>query len=353
MSARRVAVTGIGLVTPFGPDRETSWAAIREGRSATRRLTAADGPEWSEFSRGRYGAIGAPLSRCLTDAGPAAGLPPASADPVTMLALNAAREAVRDARLDFEAIDRDRVGCVIGTSKGGLRSFQRGMRNAECGMRSHRSTPSPAIPHSALRTPHFQLPASPTSESEFLADWWLQFFPNTPALAVARSLGARGPALCPVAACATGLLSLARGAELVRDGRCDVVLAGSSDASLLPIVLSSFRRLGVLAKRCEDPATACRPFDRRRNGFVIGEGAAVMVMEPLKVARARGAALYAEWLAAGTAADAVGLTELDPRAEGLTWLIGDVLRRAHVAAAEIDYVNLHGTATLPNDRCET
>jgi len=146
---------------------------------------------------------------------------------------------------------------------------------------------------------------------------------------------------------------LNRGFELVRDGHCDVVLAGSSDASLCTSVLASFHRLGVLARGFDDPATACRPFDRHRSGFVVGEGAAMLVLERLDRAVARGAPIYAEWIASGYAADVSGVTQLEEKPLGLIRLIHDVLRRAGLTASEIDYVNLHGTATQQNDLCET
>jgi len=180
-----------------------------------------------------------------------------------------------------------------------------------------------------------------------------QIFPHTAAQAVSRELGIAGPSLCPVAACATGLVSLQRGYELIRDGLCDVVFAGSSDASFLPIVNASFRRMGVLAKRVGNPATACRPFDRDRSGFVIGEGAAVMVLERLDHATARRARSYGEWLGGATASDAATLTGLDDDGQTLARLISDVLRRSDVSPADVDYINFHGTGTRQNDPYET
>lgn len=179
------------------------------------------------------------------------------------------------------------------------------------------------------------------------------FWPNTPASLVAERWKIRGPVLCPVAACATGLMSLWRGAELIREGVCDVVLAGSTDASLQPSVLGAFSRMGVLAKETGDPREACRPFDLHRTGFAVGEGAAVLVMERADVAQARGVTPYAEWLGGGCVSDPSGITHLDEEATGLIWLIRDVLKRSGVAPDEIDYINLHGTGTWGNDRTET
>lgn len=291
---RQVVVTGIGLVTPFGAGREISWSAIRTGRSAVDWFKSAEfgGPRWAGASA------------------PAALL--ASAEPVVTMALNAAREALADTGLSDIS---EYGGCVIGTSKLGLRSFARAVGQDK------------GLSH--------------------------EFWPNTAARAVASEWNLRGPALCPVAACATGLVSLIRGADLIRSGECDVVLAGSSDASLVPIVLGSFQRLGVMARGFEDPATACRPFDAERSGFVVGEGAAVLVLEDREHAVSRGANILAEFVAAGMASDPSGMTQIDPDGTSLSWLIRDVLHRAKISPDEIDAINLHGTATRANDIAET
>lgn len=306
----RVVVTGIGLVTPFGADRETSWQGLLSGQSATR---------WIDDGNHRW--VGAPVVAEVS-----ASEEPL--DPVVKLALDASREAIADAGLVLDSEDRTRIGCVIGTSKGGLASFARAYR-------------------SLSRSP------TTTNLSEFPAQAWQQFLPNASAACVSHAFDLRGPALCIVAACATGLANLVRGAELIRDGHCDVVLAGSSDASLQPAVQASFRRLGVLARGFDDPAHACRPFDQQRSGFVVGEGAGVLVMERADRAAERGAAAYAEWVTGGSAADISGMTRLEEDATGLSTLIRSVLRRAGLTSSEIDYANLHGTATKSNDVCET
>lgn len=302
-SRRRVVVTGVGIVSPFGVGREISWSAIRAGRSAVRWLDSDVLEDCSPLDV-RWAGASAPSEfhgpRC---------------EPVVEMALAAAREAVRHAGLSDPSA---RGGCVIGTSKLGLRSFARAMRAQQTGI--------------------------PASES---------FFPNDAARAVAAEWNLQGAALCPVAACATGLVSLIRGADLIRSGECEVVFAGSSDASLVPIVLGSFQRLGVMARGFNDAATACRPFDAERTGFVIGEGAAVLALEDAAHALARGATPLAEFVAGGLASDPTGLTQLDPDGTSLAWLIRDVLRRAHVSADEVDAINLHGTGTPANDATET
>jgi 3-oxoacyl-(acyl-carrier-protein) synthase len=244
-------------------------------------------------------------------------------DPVVRLALQAAEEAVADARLSPTAFDRNRSGCTVSTSKGGI-----------------------------ARIAQLAAAQLAADSGEAIVEW-MSLQPNAACAALLERFDLRGPAVAPVAACATGLASVNRAAELIQSGVCDLVLAGSADASLTPAVVGSFRRMGVLARRFEDPSGACRPFDRRRDGFVIGEGAAVFVLEGLAHAQSRGARPYAEWVASGMSSDAAGLTRLDASAVGLTRLIHDVLRRAELASCEIDYANLHGTATIQNDALET
>ena len=319
LSSRQVVVTGVGLVTPFGAGREISWSAICRGQSAVRWLAADDlsgtlpsGAQW----------VGASAPReCLS----------AANEPVVAMAQCAAREAMTHAGLSELS---QWNGCVIGTSKLGLRSFSRFVEQVS-------NLPGPCTIDE--RHPDWQVANLPHE----------MLWPNAAARAVANEWNICGPVLCPVAACATGLVSLIRGADLIRSGECDVVLAGSSDASLVPIVLGSFQRLGVMARGFEEASSACRPFDAERSGFVIGEGAAVLVLEDRDHAVARGATPIAEFVAGGMASDPSGLTQIDPHGTSLAWLIRDVLRRANVSPTDIDAINLHGTATRTNDVAET
>ncbi len=319
----RVVITGIGLVTGLGPDRESTWKALLAGKGAMRRLDPAELAE-------RAGLSERLLKPSQFLGAPALGLAGVShenvfcREPNIELAMRAAKEAVKEARIDWDAVEAFRRGCVIGTSKGGMQSFSR-MAFAESS--GHEENLAPEI--------------------------WPMVWPNTPASLVAEKWHIQGPVLCPVAACATGLMSLCRGAELIREGTCDLVLAGSTDASLQPAVLGAFSRMGVLARTEDDPSTACRPFDLSRNGFVVGEGAAVVVMERHDLAKTRGVVPYAEWLAGGCVSDPTGIAHLDPEGTSLIWLIQDVLRRSETQLGEIDYINMHGTGTWDNDRVET
>ena len=177
--------------------------------------------------------------------------------------------------------------------------------------------------------------------------------PNRAAVRVADAFELAGPCLSPVAACATGLASLSRGAQLITDGHADIVFAGSSEASTISSwVRHTFNRLGVLAKNFTDPTKAVRPFADDRDGFLVGEGAAVMVLEKRAAAEARGARIHATWLGSSCGADPTGLTQIDESGETLAEVIRRCLIASNLEPSDIDLLNLHGTATIPNDRCE-
>ncbi|MCA9118287.1 MAG: hypothetical protein KDA79_24615, partial [Planctomycetaceae bacterium] len=228
-------------------------------------------------------------------------------------------------------IRSERIACIIGTSKGGLTSFAR-----------------------ACATGPLREQGGPTDSSTdpAAAAWW-SFLPNAAAATVATRFGLEGPSLCPVAACATGLVSLIRGFSLIQSGEADVAVCGSADASVQLPVLASFRRLGVLARGFEDPATACRPFDESRNGFAVGEGAGILVLESESHARARGAAISGRMLAGLGGADLSGITSVETEPAGLIHLLNAVCHAGGIAPARLGTISLHGTATLANDLAES
>ncbi|HID23626.1 MAG TPA: beta-ketoacyl-[acyl-carrier-protein] synthase family protein, partial [Planctomycetaceae bacterium] len=239
-----------------------------------------------------------------------------------------AAEALADAGLQTPPARPDRVGCVLGTGKGGLQSFTRLWHD----LRNERG-----LGETTTRDP----------------TEWFYCWPNAAAAVVSHVFGLRAVAVCPVAACATGLASVAYAADLIREGRCDVVLAGSADASLHPSLLAAYRRLGVLARAFEEPSRAVRPFDRNRNGFLVGEGAGMLVLERWEHAQQRGATPYAEWVGWAGATDVHGLIALDANGTALAQLLQRLLEQTQLSWDEVDYINLHGTATRLNDLCET
>ncbi|MEZ6064871.1 MAG: beta-ketoacyl-[acyl-carrier-protein] synthase family protein [Planctomycetaceae bacterium] len=321
--ATRIAVTGFGAVTPHGGSAFASWNGVRCGRRAMHTLPLeallptgwtppGDWPlEWRRWAGGRVPADDADVARCMVS----------PTDPVVRYAHTAVAEAVEASRLGANAVDPARVATVIGTSKGGLASFANVVASVD---------PLLARPQ----------------------DIWGQLPPDCAARSIAAHYGWCGPSLSPVAACATGLMAMIRGAALIREGACDVAVAGSSDASLLLAVLASFRRLGVLAAVDDHPELACRPFDLNRRGFLPGEGAGVLVLERWEHAIARGAPIHAEWVDGLFRSDPAGITVLPEDPRRLSRLIADLLIRCAIRPADVDLVSLHGTGTEMNDRYE-
>jgi len=303
---RCVVITGIGLITSLGEGRAATWAAIRRGASGARDLGS--------------GHAGFPVAR-VGEAG---------SDPALALLERAADEAMADSGLGGGSgaggVDRERVGVLLGLSKGGIASLAEVHRRVRSGDR----------------------------DSEALARAWARSWPGAGAASIAARHGLKGPCVAPVAACASGLVAVLQGVDLIRRGACDVALAGGADASLEPIVLAAFRRMKVLARAAEggDPARAVRPWDRGRSGFLVGEGGAVVILERLGAARARGARVYAEVAGGAIGADAFHETAPDPDPAGLALVIRRALADAGMTAAGLDAANVHGTATAPNDPLE-
>jgi 3-oxoacyl-[acyl-carrier-protein] synthase II len=317
----RILVTGIGLWTGLGAEREPSWGALKAGRSAARWLDLPGGNAGPPFAGCPFFEDGRLPTR-------------AEHDPVTSLVWRAACEAMDDARLETiqrggraRSFDPERVATVIGLSKGCVHTLGRLARSA------HDS-------------------ASFSEEKSRAWLWERLSWPNAGASMVATLMELRGPCLAPVAACATGLIAALQAADLIRRGVCDLALAGAGDSSLEPLLLGAFRKMGVLARVEGDPARAVRPWDRNRSGFLVGEGAAVLVLEREDHARARGVLPYAEFAGGAFGADAYHETNLNPDPTGLADLIRRALTNSGATPSEIDHINVHGTATRANDPLE-
>ncbi|MCA9014032.1 MAG: beta-ketoacyl-[acyl-carrier-protein] synthase family protein [Planctomycetaceae bacterium] len=318
-SPRRVVITGIGLITPYAVGREASWQRLLTGESATCLLDDLS----RQLNRPVAGGV-IPDSQLSSTA--ISDQLPLQTEPSLTLALKATAEAIQDAGLDMNQLSRETAGCVIGSSKGGMAGFAQ---------------------LSQLPRMH------PEHAAQIPAGLWQQCFPSAASQSVAAHYNLQGAALSPVSACATGFSSVMRAADLIREGVCETMFAGSSDASLLPAVISSFQRMGVLASDFSSPDSACRPYDRRRNGFVVGEGAGILVLESLEQALNRNAVPYAEWLTGSLGSDSTHLMQFDPTAQSLARLISGTLDRSRIAPSKIDYINLHGTGTQINDLYET
>ncbi|WP_328931149.1 MULTISPECIES: beta-ketoacyl-[acyl-carrier-protein] synthase family protein [unclassified Streptomyces] len=306
-------MTGIGLVTPAGIGRERTWERVCSGRP-----TATDDPELEGLSVG--------FSCRVPGFDPAALVPGVQhwrVDRYTFLALAAAREAVVDAGLAPESWDGDRVAVVIGSAAGGVATL------AEQQDRLRERGPGLVSP--------LTLP---------------MFLPNMAAGHIAADLRARGPNLHTGTACASGAAAIGIAVDLLRADACDLALAGGADAMVTRLCAAAFARMGALSRRAEDPAGASRPFDTDRDGFVLAEGAGVLVLERAPDAVARRVRRYATLAGHGASADAHHQTAPHPQGVGAEFALRRALLDADASPADVDHVNAHGTSTPMNDRVE-
>ncbi|MFE7314469.1 beta-ketoacyl-[acyl-carrier-protein] synthase family protein [Streptomyces sp. NPDC057555] len=318
---RRVAITGIGVVAPGGNGTKEFWDGISAGRTATRAISLfnADG------YRSRIAA------ECDFDPA-AAGLTPREIrrmDRAAQMAVVSAREALTDSRLD-EAVPPHRLGVVIGSAVGCSMSLEE-----EYAVVSDRGREW-LVDH-AYTSPHL----------------FAQFVPGSLAAEVAWAAGAQGPVSVVSDGCTSGLDALGQACELIREGAVDAVLAGGTDAPISPITVACFDAIKATSPRNDDPAHASRPFDRTRNGFVLGEGSAVLMLEELTHARRRGAHVYAELAGYGTRCNAYHMTGLRADGREMAEAVRTALAEAGTAPEDIGYVNAHGSGTKQNDLHET
>ncbi len=311
---RRVAVTGLGAVTPLGNDAPSTWQAAVAGQSGIDFIKSFD-------ASGFPVRVAAEVKEFSAD-----GLaPPKEArrlDRNVLLALAAGKEALSDSNLN--GFDPARAGVVLGSAIGGFLGI----------MQQHEVMQE----RGADRVSPYFLPS-------VLVD--------SASGQLAISLGLRGPNYAPVSACATGSHAVGEGAEIIRRGDADVILAGGTEACMHPLILAGFCAMRGLAAEEEYPPRASRPFDATRAGFVMGEGACVLVLEDLEAAQARGATLYAEVLGYGASNDAYHMAAPDPEFVGVAEMMRAALARAGVDPTEVDYINAHGTSTPLGDLAET
>jgi beta-ketoacyl-acyl-carrier-protein synthase II len=311
---RHVAVTGLGAVTPLGLDARSTWEAAVAGRSGIDFIQSFD-------------ASGFPVRIAAEVKGfdPAAFVGPKDARRLernVLLAVAAAREAWKDS--GAEGVDPARAGILVGSAIGGVVGvLEQNDVLAERG-------PSRVSP------------------------WFLpNVLVDSASGQIAIDLGLRGPNYAPVSACATGSHAVGEAAETIRRGDADVVLAGGTEACMHPVILAGFCAMRGLVAEEEDPSRASRPFDATRAGFVMGEGACVLVLEDLERAQARGARVYAEVLAYGTSNDAHHMAQPDPESVGVAEMMRAALSRAGLEPERVGYINAHGTSTPQGDLAET
>jgi 3-oxoacyl-[acyl-carrier-protein] synthase II len=311
---RRVAITGVGAVTPLANDAKTTWQGLLEGRSGIDDIRAFDP---SSFPVQIAGEV-----KDFEPSGLVAPKEMRRIDRNVLFALSAAKEALADAGAN--GYRPERMGVVVGSCIGGFNQL----------MQQHEVLKE--------RGPDR---VSPSFIQNVLVD--------SASGQLAIELGVRGPNYAVVSACATGSHSVGEGAELIRQGHADAVLAGGTEACIHPLILAGFCSMRGLASANGDPTTASRPFDATRAGFVMSEGACVMMLEDLEAAKERGARIYAEVLGYGASNDAYHMAAPDPGATGVVEMMRQALDRADVAPENVNYVNAHGTATPLGDAAET
>lgn len=325
---RRVAVTGIGVVAPGGVGTKQFWSLLTEGRTATRRITLFDASSY----RSRVAAE-------VDFAATAHGLTFAEArrlDRAAKFAVVSAREALADSGLGGldgvidGALDPLRTGVTLGSAVGCATGL-----DAEYAAVSGNG--------SAWNVDH-------TRAGPHLFDY---FVPSSLAAEVARGAGAQGPVTLVSSGCTSGLDSIGHAAELIREGTADVMLTGGTEAPISPITTACLDVIKVTSSRNDEPATASRPFDRTRDGLVLAEGAAVLVLEEFQHARRRGAHVYAEIAGFAGRSSAHHMTGLRPGGQELAEAIGAALDEARLDPTAVDYINAHGAGTKQNDRHET
>jgi 3-oxoacyl-[acyl-carrier-protein] synthase II len=309
-----VVVTGIGLVTSIGTGREAVWDAVTTGRSGAGPITLFDPSEHvTKFACEAQGFD------------PAAFMDAKSArrmDRFAQFAVAAGTMAVEDARLPIEG-ENDRIGTIVASGVGGVKTFEEQVA--------------------------VLLERGPTRVSPLFIPMMIA---NMAAAQVSMTLGLRGPLSCPVTACASGNHALGDALEVIRRDHADVMLAGGAEAAVTSISIAAFNSMKALSTRNDDPQTASRPFDTGRDGFVMGEAGAVLVLEELGHAQARGADIWCELVGYGMSGDAHHLTEPDPTGHAPAMAMRMAMSDGGIAPEQVDYINVHGTSTPVGDPSE-
>ncbi len=312
---RRVVITGIGAVSPLGNDAETTWSNLIAGKSGAATIEQFDASEYpvhfacelKDFDPGEW--IERKQARRM--------------DRFAQMIVAAARQAQADSGLEIEA-EADRIGASVATGIGGLKAFQ------DCY--------DVLLDRGPDRVNPFSIP---------------QIIPNMGAAWVSMELGTRGPLSSQCTACAASNMAIGDAADAIQLGRADAMLAGGTEAGITRVGIAGFSAMRALSRRNDDPEAASRPFDAGRDGFVMGEAGAMIVLEALEHAEARGAKIYAELIGYGLSSDATHVTEPDPTGENPARAMAMALGDAGIGPDELGYINAHGTSTPLGDASET
>jgi 3-oxoacyl-[acyl-carrier-protein] synthase II len=317
--SRRAVITGLGAIMPIGNDFETYWTNLQNAVTGTRRISSFDAS-----------AFEVQIAAEVKDFDPTKAMDPKMARRMTRfihMAMAASKEAIANSGIDFEALsqeERDRVGVVVNTGGGGIESIIDGTHVYD--------SKGPRFVSA------FAVPALSGSMAGCM---------------ISMEHGLTGPVMTQVAACATSVIAFHDALRLIATGECDVVITGGTEASVWPMGVAALSNMTALSKRNDSPETASRPFDATRDGFVLGEGAGVMVIESAEHALARGATPLAEVIGGALTADAFHVSAPDPTGRGQARAMTNAMRNAGVAPDEVDWIVAHGTSTSLNDSTET
>jgi|UPI0003B56201 3-oxoacyl-[acyl-carrier-protein] synthase II len=313
---KRVVITGLGIISPLGNDVNTFWNHLIAGKSGVGNITHFDTTDYA-----------VKIAAEVKDFDPLNYIDKKEArrmDRFVQFAVAAAKEALKHAELDMDKVDANRVGVYVGSGIGGLSTLEN--------------------QHQVL------MERGPRRVSPFFVPMMIA---NMSSGMVSIHTGAKGPNSAAISACATGTHCVGDSFKMLQRGDADVMLAGGTEATILPMAIAGFSAMGALSSRNDDPQKASRPFDRDRDGFVMGEGAAVLVLETLEHAQKRGANIIAEVVGYGMTADAYHITSPDPQGDGAKRSMEMALSDAGLKPEDIDYINAHGTSTDINDKFET
>jgi 3-oxoacyl-[acyl-carrier-protein] synthase II len=328
---RRVVVTGMGMVTPVGQDLESTWSSLQEGRSGVGPITLFDAASFP--TRIAAEAKNFDLARYVKDAERWK-----EHCRNTLFAIAAARMAIDDSGIEsMSDLDRSRFGIYLGSGEG-QQDFPRFVSLVHSSSRDGHVDTS-KFTREGLKLLH------PIHEAEQE--------PGTPAGHLAGIFGARGPNANCLTACAASSQAIGEATEIIRRGDADIMLSGGTHSMIHPFGVTGFNLLTALSTRNDEPSRASRPFDRDRDGFIMGEGAGMIVLEELEHAKARGARIFGEVAGYGSTADAFRLTDTHDEGRGAIASIKEALADAELNASDVDYINAHGTSTAVNDSIET
>lgn len=316
MEKRRVVITGVGVVSPVGNDARTFWASLLAGKSGIGPVTLFDASEFPTRIAGEVKDFDPSTYMDKKDV--------KRTDRFVQFAIAATKMALEDARLKVEELDPERIGVYIGSGIGGLATWEE--------------------QHRVL------LEKGPRRVSPFLIPMMIA---NMASGKVSIQFGLKGPNSAPISACATGTHAIGDAFKIIQRGEADVMVAGGTEATIRPLAFAGFCAAKAMSTRNDEPEKASRPFDKDRDGFVMGEGAGVLILEELEHAKRRGAPILAEVIGYGMSADAFHLTQPDPDGDGAKRSMLAALRDAGIRPEEVDYINAHGTSTELNDKIET